>query len=107
MVGIPIRVPFLLVILLATGWIFILAFYKPQYLQQPRLNRLYSSLLEGIFCGAVWASLLWATTTDAIASVVMSAIGVAVLWSTYVYYNRSQYVKLRASHPQTVNKDTT
>ena len=105
MVGIPIRVPFLLVILLATGWIFILAWYKPQNLHQPRLNQLYYALMEGIFCGVAWDILLGMSTSKKISSIVMSYICVAVLWSTYSYYNRSQYMKLRASHSQTANKD--
>lgn len=103
--GIPLRVPFLVVLLLATFWICLLAWWKPQYLQQERLNRLYSSLLEGVFGAVIWGSILSSSTADPIAGVLMSSMAVGVLWSVFVYYNRSQYVKLRASHVRKSTKE--
>jgi hypothetical protein len=93
MFGIPVRVPFVFVMLLAGLWVFALAWWKPELLNQNRASRFYTSILEGILCGTFWGLLLALQNDVPLAGIVLSSILVGLFWFGVVLYSRQQYPK--------------
>jgi len=100
MFGIPIRVPVLIVILLAAFWMFVLAWWKPELLEQKQSSRVYVSLLEGMLSGALWGILLSHLSNDPIEGLLMSALFAGVIWFCVVIYSRNHYTQAFDTSPK-------
>ena len=99
MFGIPVRVPFLIVMLLATVWIFVLAWWKPELLKQKPANRWYVSLLESVLCSLLWGGLHAYFFDDPIESLVLSAVITGGIWFGIVFYSRNRYARVYEQSP--------
>ena len=99
MVGTPIRVPFLLVMLLATIWIFVLVQWKPELLKQKATNRWYVSLLESVLCSLLWGGLLAYFSADPLESLILSAVITGFMWFGIVFYGRNRYARVYEQSP--------
>ena len=91
--GIPIRVPFLIVMLLAGLWVFALAWWKPELLEQRPASRFYVSVLESMVCGLLWGVTLACFSNDPIVGLILSSILAGVLWFWIVFYSRLRYAQ--------------
>lgn len=101
--GIPIRVPFLIVMLLAALWVFALAWWKPELLEQKRGSRFYVSLLEGLVCGLLWGFLLSHFSSDPAASLALSALLTSLVWFCVAFYSRLRYTKTLTGLPTSLS----
>jgi hypothetical protein len=99
MFGIPVRVPFLIVMLLATIWIFVLVWCKPELLRQKSANRWYVSLLESVLCSLLWGGLLAYFSTDPLESLILSAVITGCIWFGIVFYSRNRFAKVYEQPP--------
>ena len=93
MFGIPIRVPFLLVMLLAGLWVFALAWWKPELLEQKPVGRLYTSILESLVCGFLWGVILSHLSNDPLEGLVLSSLLAGFFWFSVVFYSRQRYAE--------------
>ena len=100
MFGIPIRVPFLIVILLAAFWVFALVWWKPELLERKQSGRVYVSLLEGMLSGALWGILLSHLSNDPIEGSLLSAFLAGALWFCIVLYSRTRYAQTLTYSPK-------
>lgn len=100
MFGIPVRLPFLIVILLASSWVFVLAWWKSELLEQKRLQCVYVSILEGLLCASLWGILLSHLSNDPIESLLLSAFCAGVLWFCVVLYSRNLYIQTLDDSPK-------
>lgn len=91
MLGIPLRVPFLLVMLVASLWIFALARWKPELLEQKPTSRFYVSLLESLVCGFLWGTVLIGLFNDPIEGLIFNSCITAFFWFCIVFYSRLHY----------------
>jgi hypothetical protein len=101
MFGIPIRVPFLIVMLLAGLWIFAMAWWKPELLEQKPTSRFYISILESLVCGFLWGAILAYLSDDPIEGLVLSSILVGFFWFSIVFYSRHRYARVLEQSPST------
>ena len=99
MFGIPVRVPFLIVMLLATVWIFVLAWWKPELLKQKAASRWYVSLLESMLFGLLWGGLLAYFSADPVESLILSAVITGCIWFGIVFYSRNRYARVYEQPP--------
>ena len=93
MFGIPIRVPFLIVMLLAAIWILVIVWWKPELLKQKRSTRVYVSILEGLLCGSLWGILLSQFSNDPLEGLLLSAFFTGGIWFCVVLYSRNRYAQ--------------
>ena len=99
MFGIPIRAPFLMLMLLAGLWIFAMAWWKPELLEQKPASRFYISILESFVCGFTWGVALASFSDDPIEGLVLSSIVAGFFWFGVVYYSRRSYAKTLTQAP--------
>lgn len=105
MFGIPIRLPFVIIILLATCWVFALIYWKPEWVKKTRLTHLYLSILEGLVCGLIWGTILHFTLSDPLEGIVLSATCTGAIWIGCTYYGRLRYIQMISRTPRTFNEE--
>lgn len=93
MFGIPVRVPFLIVMLLAAFWVFVLVWWKPELLDQKRSSRIYVSILEGLLCGFMWGIILSQFSHDPLEGLFLSGFFTGSIWFCVVLYIRNRYAQ--------------
>ena len=100
MFGIPVRVPFLIVMLLAAFWVFVLIWWKPELLEQERPTRVYVSILEGLLCGSLWGFLLAQFSNDPLEGLFLSGFFTGAIWFCVVLYSRKRYAQTSLNAPK-------
>jgi|GEM_PF-3530210 len=104
MFGIPIRVPFLIVILLASVWVFVQAWWIPGLLEQKPLHRIYVSILEALLSSLIWGILLNHYSHVPVESLFLSAFSTGAIWFCVVLYSRNCYVQAIDGFPKRKKK---
>ncbi len=85
------KVPFTLVLLSAALWTFAIAYWRPTWLHQNRIKRVFTTALEGLVCTGIWSAVLLLGERLSTGTALINGCLAGLAWTITAFYSRSRY----------------